>query len=159
MDRKHPIAEKNAAMDDIDRKILRALRADGRVSFRDLSQHVYLSANATAERVRRLQSTGVIRGVHASLDTVLLGLSVEAYIDVRLQPGTSAQSFEAAVMKLPGVVSMAILTGSFDVRLRVACKDQTDLVRLIETLRARSGAQETNSAVICREIQTRNWNF
>jgi|HubBroStandDraft_1064217.scaffolds.fasta_scaffold19626_3 Lrp/AsnC family leucine-responsive transcriptional regulator len=156
--RKHPIAEKIAAIDAIDRKILRALCADGRVRFRDLSQRVYLSPNATAERVRRLQSSGIIRGFHASLDPVLLGLSVEAYIDVRLQPGTSAQSFEAAVMKLAGVVSMAILTGSFDVRLRVACKDQTDLVRLIETLRARTGAQETNSTVICREVETHNWN-
>ena len=158
MDRKRPIAEKNAAMDDIDRKILRALRADGRVSFRDLSQRVYLSSNATAERVRRLQSIGVIRGFLASLDTGLLGLSVEAYIDVRLQPGASAQSFEAAVMKLPGVVSMAILTGSFDVRLRVGCKDQTDLIRLIEALRTRTGAQETNSTVICREVENHNWN-
>jgi Lrp/AsnC family transcriptional regulator, leucine-responsive regulatory protein len=159
MGRKHPTADKNVVMDDIDRKILGALHADGRVSFRDLSQRIYLSPNATAERVRRLQSTGVIRGFHASVDIRLLGLSVEAYIDVRLQPGTSAQSFEAAVTKLPGVVSMAILTGSFDVRLRVACKDQTDLVRLIETLRARTGAQETNSTVICREIETRNWNI
>ena len=159
MARKNKPAEKNAVMDDIDRKILRALCADGRVSFRDLSRSVYLSPNATAERIRRLRSLGVIRGVHASLDPVLLGLSVEAYIDVRLQPGTTAQSFEAAVMKLPGVVSMAILTGSFDVRLRVACKDHADLVRLIEILRARTGARETNSTVICREIQTRNWNF
>lgn len=158
MARKNKTAEKNAAMDDIDRKILRALCADGRVSFRDLSRSVYLSPNATAERIRRLRSLGVIRGFHASLNPVLLGLSVEAYIDVRLQPGTTAQSFEAAVMKLPGVVSMAILTGSFDVRLRVACEDQTDLVRIIETLRARTGAQETNSTVICREIETRNWN-
>jgi Transcriptional regulators len=159
MPRKNKAAEKNAAMDDIDRKILRALCADGRASFRDLSQSVYLSPNATAERIRRLRSLGVIQGVHASLDPVLLGLSVEAYIDVRFQPGTTAQSFESAVVKLPGVVSMAILTGSFDVRLRVACKDQADLVRLIETLRARTGARETNSTVICREIQTHTWNF
>lgn len=145
-------------MDEIDRKILRVLCADARVSFRDLSRKVYLSPNATAERIRRLQSLGIIRGFHASLDPARLGLSVEAYIDVRLQPGTTAHSFEAAAMKLPGVVSMAILTGSFDVRLRVACKDQAELVRLIETLRGRTGARETNSTVICREIETRNWN-
>ena len=159
MARENAAAEKNAAIDGIDRKILRALYADGRVSFRDLSRSVYLSPNATAERMRRLRSLGIIRGVHASLNPVLLGLSVEAYIDVRLQPGTSAERFEDAVMQVPGVVSMAILTGSFDVRLRVACKDQADLVRIIETLRARTGARETNSTVICREIQTHNWNF
>jgi Lrp/AsnC family leucine-responsive transcriptional regulator len=159
MKRKSKSAEKNAAIDAIDRQILRALHADGRVSFRDLSKSVYLSPNATAERVRRLQSVGIIRGFHARLDPGLLGLSLEAYIDVKLQPGTSAQSFETAVRKLPGVVSMAILTGSFDVRLRVVCADQTILGQLIETLRARTGALETNSTVICHEVETWNWNL
>ena len=149
----------NVAIDDIDRKILRALSEDGRLSFRDLSQRVYLSPNATAERVRQLQSRGIIRRFYASVNPSLLGLNLEAYIDVKLQAGTSAQAFEAAVAKMPGVVSLAIMTGSFDVRLRVACKDQADLVRLIEALRTRAGAQETNSTVICREIEPRNWNI
>jgi Lrp/AsnC family transcriptional regulator, leucine-responsive regulatory protein len=151
--------EQNAAIDEVDRKILRALSDDGRLSFRDLSERVYLSPNATAERVRQLQAKGIIRHFHASLNPALLGLSLEAYIDVKLQMGTSAQNFETAVTKLPGVVSAAILTGSFDVRLRVACKDQADLVRLIETLRTRAGARETNSTLICREIEPRNWNI
>jgi Lrp/AsnC family leucine-responsive transcriptional regulator len=158
MPRKHLITEQNAAIDEIDRKIFRALCADGRVSFRDLGQRIYLSPNATAERVRRLRSSGVIRGFRASLDPASLGLSLEAYIDVKLQRGTSAQDFEAAVLKLPGVVSMAILTGAFDVRLRVACKHQAELVHLIETLRTRIGAHETSSSVICREAESGNWN-
>jgi Lrp/AsnC family leucine-responsive transcriptional regulator len=78
----------NAAIDDIDRKILRALSEEGRLSFRDLSQRVYLSPNATAERVRQLQSRGIIRRFHASLNPALLGLGLEAYIDVKLQAGT-----------------------------------------------------------------------
>jgi Lrp/AsnC family transcriptional regulator, leucine-responsive regulatory protein len=159
MARKGKLTEKNAALDSIDRQILRALHTDGRASFRDLSKSVYLSPNATAERVRRLQSMGVIRGFHARLDPASLGLYLEAYIDVKLQPGTSAQSFEAAVRKLSGVVSMAILTGAFDVRLRVVCGDQTALGQLIETLRARTGALETNSTVICREVEVWNWSL
>lgn len=158
MPRKHSIAEQNAAIDEIDRKILRALCADGRVSFRDLGQRIYLSPNATAERVRRLRSSGIIRGFHALLDRALLGLSLEAYIDVKLQRGTSAQDFETAVLRLPGVISMAIVTGSFDVRLRVACKHQEELVHLIETLRTRLGAHETSSSVICREAESGNSN-
>lgn len=70
----------------------------------------------------------------------------------------AAQDFEAAALKLPGVVSMAILTGSFDVRLRVACKHQAELVHLIETLRTRMGAHETSSSIICREAESGNWN-
>lgn len=144
--------EKNVEIDEIDRKILGILISRGRVSFRDLGAQVHLSANATAERVRQLQSANVIRGFHAELDHAKLGLSLQAYIDVRLRQGTSAQNFEALAMKLPGVISAAILTGALDFRLRVACKGQSDLVQLIETLRSRAGVQETNTTVVLREL-------
>jgi Lrp/AsnC family leucine-responsive transcriptional regulator len=74
------------------------------------------------------------------------------HIDVRLQPETSAQKFEAVVARIPGIVSAATVTGDFDFRVRVACKDQSDLMRVIDTLRARAGVQGTNSAFICHEI-------
>lgn len=147
-------AEINPEIDEIDRKIIRALQAEGRLSFRDLSARIHLSPNATAERVRHLQVMGIIRGFYAEIDQSKLGLFLQAYIDVQLQPGTSAQHFESAAMKLPNVVSIAVLTGAFDCRLRVACKDQADLMQLVETLRSRAGVRETNSTVILREIHT-----
>lgn len=101
MPRKRLVTEQNAAIDEIDRKILRALCADGRVSFRDLGQRIYLSPNATAERVRRLRSSGVIRGFHTSLDPASLGLSLEAYIDVELQRGTSRAGFRGRSVETP----------------------------------------------------------
>jgi Lrp/AsnC family leucine-responsive transcriptional regulator len=143
---------KSLEIDEIDRKIIAALADEGRLNFRDLGGQIHLSPNATAERVRRLQSANVIRGFHAEIDHAKLGFALQAYIDVRLRPGTSAQNFEAAAMKLPGVVNAAILTGALDFRLRVACRNESELVQLIEALRARAGAQETNSTVILREI-------
>jgi len=159
MPKEQSVSDQSAAIDEIDRKILSALYVDGRISFRDLGQRVYLSPNATAERVRRLRARGIIRGLHALLDPVLLGISVEAYIDVKLQRGTSAKDFETAVLKLPGITSMAILTGSFDVRLRVACKHQAELMHLIETLRTQMGVHETSSSVICHEVRSGSWNI
>jgi Lrp/AsnC family leucine-responsive transcriptional regulator len=144
--------EETLAIDEIDRRIIGILASQGRLSFRDLGAQVHLSPNATAERVRRLQSAGVIRAFRAEIDHARLGLSFEAYIDVRLQRGTSAQQFEAVAMKLPGVMSAAILTGALDFRLRVACKGPSDLVQLIENLRSRAGVQETNTAMILREL-------
>ena len=139
-------------IDEIDRKIIRSLAANGRISFRDLGDRIHLSPNATAERVRRLQSSGVIRGFRAIVNWSQLGYGVEAYIDVRLRPETSAQNFEAAVAKIPGIVSACIVTGDFDSRVRVACRDHSDLMRVIDTLRSRAGVHGTNSAVICHEI-------
>jgi Lrp/AsnC family leucine-responsive transcriptional regulator len=146
------VAAKNLEIDEIDRRIIGILTSHGRLSFRELGVQVHLSPNATAERVRRLQSANIIRGFHADLNYTKLGLSLQGYIDVRLRPGTSAQNFEAVVMKLPGVISAAILTGALDFRLRVACQGQSDLVELIETLRSRAGVQETNTTVILREL-------
>lgn len=145
--------EKNLEIDEIDRRIISILTSHGRRSFRDLGAQVHLSPNATAERVRRLQSAGAIQAFRAEIDHARLGLSLQAYIDVRLRAGTSAQKFESVAMKLPGVLSAAILTGALDFRLRVACKDQSDLVQLIENLRSRAGVQETNTAVILREVR------
>ena len=139
-------------IDEIDRTIIRSLVIDARISFRELGARIHLSPNATAERVRRLQATGVIRGFTATVSWAHLGYSVEAYVDVRLQAGMSAQSFESEIVRVPGIVSATIITGDFDFRVRVACQNQADLVRVIETLRARAGVQGTHSAVICREI-------
>lgn len=143
---------KSPEIDEIDRKIIAALVREGRLSFRDLSVQVHLSPNATAERVRRLRSANVIREFHAEIDHLRLGFALQAYIDVRLRPGTSAKDFEAVAMNLPGVVNAAILTGALDFRLRVACRNESELVQLIETLRSRAGAQETSSTVILREV-------
>jgi Lrp/AsnC family leucine-responsive transcriptional regulator len=105
-------AARNLEINEIDRRIIAILTSHGRLSFRDLSAQVHLSPDATAERVRRLQSANIICGFHAEIDHTKLGLSLQAYIDVRLRPGTSAQSFEAVATGLPGITNAAILTGA-----------------------------------------------
>ncbi len=137
-------------MDALDRAILRQLRDDARVSFRDLGEAVGLSANAVAERVRRLVSSGTIRRFRADIDPAASGARLAAFVDLRLASGTAADAFEAALRAMPGVVSASLTTGNFDYTLRVAVADEPALVALIETLRAR-GASETHSRIILRE--------
>jgi Lrp/AsnC family leucine-responsive transcriptional regulator len=137
-------------IDDIDRTIIRTLYDRGRVSFRDLAEQIHLSPNAAAGRVRRLVERRVIKGFHADVDLAQVGLSLHAYIDVKLLAATNAKKFEASVATLAGVVSVEILTGTFDLRLKVACRNQEDLIRVIEDIRSKEGVQETNSTLICR---------
>jgi Lrp/AsnC family leucine-responsive transcriptional regulator len=156
MNNRSQVAEQNPEFDDIDRKIIRALVADARLSFRDLGVRVHLSPNATAERVRRLQEIKVISGFHAKVDRARLGAPLDAYIDIRLRSETSASSFEIWAVRISGVISFAVVTGEFDCRVRVACKDQADLMRLVEELRAGGAIQGTNTTVICREVEVRS---
>jgi Lrp/AsnC family leucine-responsive transcriptional regulator len=142
---------KNAVFDEIDRDILGELSRDGRVSFTDLASRVRLSPNAVAERVRRLERSGVIRRYTAELDRATLGMGLEAYIDVKLRADTPADRFEEAVERIAGVVQLILTTGSSDYTLRVACTGQADLVRLVEALRAAVPIAETYSRLILRE--------
>ena len=139
-------------MDAIDRDIVKALRHDARLSFRDLGETVGLSANAAAERVRRLVSAGTIRRFRAEIDPRAHGLRLAAFVDLRLAGGVAADAFESALESLTGVLWAALTTGSFDYTLRVAVADETALVALIEGLRAR-GASETYSRIILRELE------
>ena len=137
-------------MDSIDRAIVGRLRDDARISFRDLGEAVGLSANAAAERVRRLVSAGTIRRFRAEIDPAADGRRLAAFVDLRLAPGTAADRFDSALRAIPGVVSAALTTGSFDYTLRVAVADEPALVALIEGLRTH-GASETYSRIILRE--------
>jgi len=148
--------EKNPEFDDIDHKIICALVADARLSFRDLGERIHLSPNATAERVRRLQEIKVISGFHAKVDRARLGAPLDACIEIRLRPETGASSFEMWAVKISGIMTFAVVTGEFDCRVRVACKDQADLMRLVEELRSGGAIQGTNTTVICREVEVRS---
>lgn len=139
-------------MDRIDRDILGMLARDGRLSLRELGEAVHLSPNAVAERFRRLQASGAIRHIRATLDPAALGRPLEAQIDVKLSPDTPALAFETALRHLPQVVSGTLMTGSFDYSLRVACVDREDLMQLTEALRRTAGVQDTYTRLVLREV-------
>jgi Lrp/AsnC family leucine-responsive transcriptional regulator len=139
-------------MDKIDHAIIGLLQRDGRLSYRELGEQVQLSSNAAAERVKRLITSGVIRDIKASINPAALGRTLEAQIDIKLRPDTSAAAFEKAIRGFPQIVSAMLVTGSFDYMVRVACADRDDLVRITETLREKAGVHETYSRVILREL-------
>jgi len=141
------------AMDRIDREILSLLARNGRLSFRELSVQVHLSANAVAERYRKLQADGAIRHIRAVLNPAALGRTLEAQIEVKLQSETAALDFEAALRHLPQVLSATLMTGSFDYAVRVACTDRDELVQVTEHLRQRAGVRETYTRLVLREVQ------
>jgi len=143
-------------MDKIDREILSLLVRDGRLSFRELADAVHLSANAVAERYRRLRDDGTIVGVRALLDPAALGRSFEAQIEVKLNADTAALEFEASLRHIPQIVAATLMTGSFDYALRVACTDRTELMQVTETLRKQGGVRETYTRMVLREIRLSN---
>jgi Lrp/AsnC family leucine-responsive transcriptional regulator len=139
-----------AAMDETDSEILRLLREDGRLSWRDLGAAVGLSANAAADRVRRLRNDGVIRGFVALIDPAAGGRNLEALVGITLSPGVDSDEFAVAASKLSPVIEVLHLTGAPDYQLRVACRDTAELDTLLRTLRLRHGAADTDTTIVLR---------
>jgi Lrp/AsnC family leucine-responsive transcriptional regulator len=137
-------------MDDIDREILSLLGQDGRLSFRDLGAAVGLSANAAADRVRRLRRDGVITGFTAIVDPVAQGGGIEAVIDVKMGPGQDNDGFERAIVPLTAIVEAAHLTGRADYELRVVCRDAAELDSLLRRLKRECGAADTETRIVLR---------
>jgi Lrp/AsnC family transcriptional regulator, leucine-responsive regulatory protein len=135
-------------MDDVDREILSQLVRNARLSYRELGEVVALSANATAERVRKLVDSGVIAGFQAIVDPAAAGRTFVALIDLRLESAARVGRFEALVRSLDEVTDAAHLTGRFDYQVRAACRDIADLNALIGKLKSRGGVSETDTRIV-----------
>jgi Lrp/AsnC family leucine-responsive transcriptional regulator len=137
-------------VDEIDAEIIRLLRDDGRLSWSELGAAVGLSANAAADRVRRLRRAGVITGFAALVDPAAGGRRIEALVGVTLAPTTDSDKFAIVVSRLEPVIEVLHLSGSPDYQLRVACRDTAELDALLRTLRLRAGAADTETTIILR---------
>jgi Lrp/AsnC family leucine-responsive transcriptional regulator len=137
-------------MDAVDGEILRLLREDGRLSWRDLGAAVGLSANAAADRVRRLRRAGVVTGFVALVDPAAGGRRLEALVGVTLRPDTDSDAFAAAADRLEPVTEILHLAGAPDYQLRVSCRDTAELDILLRTLRIKLGAADTETKIVLR---------
>jgi len=136
----------------IDNQIIDRLVRNGRASFAQIAQEVGLSAHAVAERVRRLEARGVIRGYTALIDQSELGRGLGAYIDVRLAPTTNPDAFERLARSLPATRAIAFVTGRFDYIVELACTDAADLDQTVRELR-RGGVAATETRIVMRTVE------
>ncbi|MFD0431236.1 Lrp/AsnC family transcriptional regulator [Streptomyces zhihengii] len=139
-------------MDRIDRQILHVLLTDARATYQELGRRVQLSANTVAERVRRLQASGVVRGYRAELDLHALGHGMEMISNIRLREGFDRAAFEEGLRTVPQVVGAMRLTGDFDYQLRMACADSREFEAVIDLLKAEHGVQRLNSRLLLHEV-------
>lgn len=147
-------------LDAIDRRILRALQLDGRLTYDTLAGEAGLSSSAVLRRVRRLEEAGVIASYVALVPPERIGLGLTAYINVRLEKQTDnplrnpRDLFRAAVQTWPEVVECAALTGEMDYLLRVVVEDMAHYSRFImETLLKHPSVEDCKSSFMLERIK------
>lgn len=120
-------------MDDINRHILTLLQEDARISFAELGREVGLTAPAVAERVRRLESDGVISGYHAHIDLEKAGRGMVAFIRLT-SPHELGRQLSTLVTEIPEVLEFHHVTGGEGFIIKLAVGSVAHLERVIALL-------------------------
>ncbi|HWW73271.1 MAG TPA: Lrp/AsnC family transcriptional regulator [Duganella sp.] len=109
-------------IDELDRRILRELRQDGRLSNTKLAEKVGLSTTPCWNRVRALEESGMIEGYTALLSQTALGYPDTVIIEVTLDRHDDDifEKFGQALAELPEVMEAYLLTGEYDYLIKVA---------------------------------------
>lgn len=142
-------------IDEVDQRIVQALRRDGRASITAVAEAAHVSrANAYA-RLSRLLETGVITGFTAKVDPVQVGRGSSAYVTMHVEQ-SSWQQLRDRLEQIPEVEHIALVGGDFDVLLLVRARDNADLRRVVlDELTAIPAVRDTRTALIFEDHDTR----
>lgn len=114
-------------LDKIDCEILTLLQQDSGMSVKEIAQKVGLSATPTYERIKFMETSGIIKHYSAILDRDKIGLKLVAYCNITLkeQSGKALADFEKATAKLPEIMEVISLSGRYDYMLKIVANDIT----------------------------------
>ena len=146
------MARPRPTLDDIDHDILAVLARDGRIGWQALGPRVGLSANAAAERVRRLERAGVITGYTVRVDPIALCRNIEALVFVKMIPDVDREPFETFVAQHEAVDDAVHLTGMHDYVLRVHCFHAGELDDLLMGMKRDLKVADSETRIILRRV-------
>lgn len=138
-------------VDDIDRRILRALCADPRATIVGLAEATGLARNTVHTRVARLETNGVLKPVERRVDPASLGFPLSAYIMVTVTQrklGRIAQ----ALADVPEVIEVHGLSGVPDLLVQIVARDADDLYRIAGRVLDIDGVEKTTTGLVMRRL-------
>jgi len=146
-------------LDALDRKILRELVQDARISQLILAERVGLSPTACTRRLHQLEKRRVIKGYAAEIDAAELGFMMTVHVHITLdrQSEDALSAFEREIAKCPDVVSCYLMSGNDDYLVHVQARDMQDYERIHKQHLSRMpGVARLQSSFAMRSIVRRN---
>ena len=148
------------ALDKLDRAILRSLQNNGRETNDAIGEEIGLSPSAVLRRIKRLEECGVISRYVALIKPEMVGLSLTAHLNVRLEKHLEAHKrnpmdvFRASVQAWPEVVECVALTGDMDYFLRVVVEDMAHYSRFVmDTLLKHPSVQDCKTSFVLDSVK------
>lgn len=144
------------SLDIIDKKILRELQSNGRITYNELAERIGLSKTPCLKRVKRLERENYIRGYQALLDPDRVQQGYVVYVQVKLMSTKRAMldKFNKKVLEIPEIVSCHMMAGGYDYLLKVRTKDMKSYRDfLVESLSTLPGIDQTSTFPVMEQIK------
>ena len=143
-------------LDKLDRRILKVLQQQGRISMTELAEQVGLSTTPCTERVRRLEREGVIEGYSARVNPKALGLPLLVFVEIKLASKSRDifEAFRREVLKLPQILDCHLVSGDFDYLIKARIPDMSQYRELLgDILLKLPQAEESRSYIVMEEVK------
>lgn len=142
-------------LDDVDRKILKILQADGRTALSEIARRLDMGTATIHERVNGLEEDGYIREYRAVLDPSLLGIDEVAFITVDAEPGRFSEVAERLAEE-SAIQEIHEVTGESDLLVKVRVSERAELTDLLADIGRYDGVEGTATKVALRSVKEEN---
>jgi Lrp/AsnC family leucine-responsive transcriptional regulator len=143
-------------LDNFDIAILTVLRGDARASLQDISNKVGLSTTPCWNRIKKMETEGVIQGYTVRIDPAAIGFTETVIVQVTLESHNdeTLYAFGKALGEIPEVLEAFLISGDYDYYIRIAVRDTRDYERLLrEKLYRIPGIRHSKSSFVLRRLK------
>lgn len=141
-------------IDDTDKRILEELQKNARMKISDLAKVVGVAHATAFQRLRALESRGVIKGYRPVLDYALLGMPLMAIVGVKTTTEIGGERSYELITSVENVLALYSTTGDIDGVVLIAGKDMADIEKTVLKIRDLPQIKETNTQIVLRAIET-----
>lgn len=140
-------------LDEIDYKIMRCLKKNAREKASAISEEISLSVSAVIERIRKLETAGIITGYTAIFDQKQLGNDMTALMEVSLEHPRYYDDFCALIASIDSIVTCYYMTGDYDFMLRIVTDSSDSLEMIHRRIKSMEGVSATETHFVLRGVK------
>ena len=140
-------------MDNIDYKILGCLKKNSRLTASSISEEINLSVSAVIERIRKMESSGVIKGYTIEVDQKKLGNEMVAIMEVRLKHPKYYDEFAQLIQTNDSIVACFYMTGDFDFILKIVTDSAAGLDEVYRFVKGYEGVSATETHFVLKTLK------
>lgn len=140
-------------IDEIDKRILRVLQDDSRLSSRKIAKRVGISVSTVSERIERMQKAGIIKGFTALVDPEKIGLIHCLAAFIRIKAGENAMHVGKEIAKIEEVCHVYNITGEYDLIVLGTSTSKEGAINLLNKISKTRGVENVNSSWILHPIK------